>query len=1397
MLSRETSLDQPIFNWLDIFMNDRRNFSEWLSDRSGNRCPADYLAQLSPQHSRSWKVGEVLCAFLLVITSGFVSAQALPTPDSGTVGGQGGTPFLAECGPGEVLVGLGVRSGSAIDQVNARCAGVNASGSWTSAPVQRGGVFGGTGGAGQQADCPQNHAVVGFSGSFGPDAFSDIAGYLQLRCGRLNSSRTTTTDMVAVGGYGLAQSDLASYSCSSGHAAIGIYGASGVYVDRFGITCDQTGSPDRGAFGEWSGVVDWPLIGIHAVLTPQGEVLTFGTDENGVQGAQFFYDVWNPAQGTDSSSHFLLNNSLAVDSFCSAPIVIPDSGNILMPGGDQRDTGVANRGIFDAPVFDTTDKTLGRAADMGFARWYPSSTVLSSGEILLTGGIDGAGIANITPEIYDPSSDSWRSLFGATSNAIFGPNWWYPRQWLAPDGRVFGMAGDAMYYINVTGNGSISRVGNVSTVARGYQSTAVMYQPGRILQLGSGDSGNGAFVVDINSGTPQVRTVSSLAFNRQAWATATVLPDGQVLVSGGSPQDNQIQGASFTSELWNPDTETWSQLASAVKARLYHSTSLLLPDGRVLLAGGGAPGPQTNTNAEIFTPPNLLQTNGESAPRISINSAPTSAGFGQTISVGYSGQSVARVTLVRNGAVTHSIDMDQRFIEAEFTGSNGQLSVVMPDVSTAPPGYYMLFLLDNSGTPSVASIIKLAEVENEPPVITSRTPAGEPLVLTEGQTIQVVITATDDQTIDLDYAANSLSDQIASISSIGDGVYSLTANQSGNTAIRLTVVDEEGAFAIEEFSVRVETGVTNQAPVITSRSPAGDPLDLVAGETLQVTIAATDDQTSALNYSASSGANSVATVSSDGSGLFTVVANQPGTTFIRLTVTDEQGLFDVDDFSIRVTGPTEPGELEPGETVNESIAQGDWDYYTITTDTSVAALIVQLSGMTSDGDLYVRAGSQPTLDTYDCRSWVGGNGNEQCVMDNSERGITTWYIGVYGYRSTGYSLLTDFTVVEPEPEAQPLNSGESLSTNVPLRNWRYFSISTDNTAESLSVLLDGMNADGDLYVRADSRPTLANYDCRSYVGGTAPESCTLDNNGATQWYVGVYGYQATSFTVLATIRDGETESETVTFGETLSGVLGLQQWQFFEVEVPAGVSAVTARLSGMTADGDLYLRNGARPSGTVAQGGTYDCGSYAGGSATEVCTIDVSGNSSFFIGLYGYNSTPFDLLVTAVNPENEPVYTVVTNGETATGSVAQQEWQFYRLDPAPGTQQLSVQLDQLTNDADLYVRRGQLPAGAPSQGAGSDCFSLLGGTSAESCVVNVDGQDPWYIGVYGYQASDYSISFSSSLVRALKVDKPKPGNKTDNFKVVRAGGGGGPVSFWFLMVTAAFILRRRSARLQG
>jgi hypothetical protein len=469
-------------------------------------------------------------------------------------------------------------------------------------------------------------------------------------------------------------------------------------------------SNDPQQIGRFGAAFGWPLIPLHAALLPDGRVLSYGTDERGQQGGQFSYAVWDPTLGTGSDSHLLLPNTTGTDLFCSGQIILPRTGEVLLTGGDRTINGVRNYSSADVNFFDYLTNSMRKSAQsMARPRWYPTVTTLTDGRVLITGGRDDiiSTSAIATPELYDPSS-GWRSLTGATHNAAYGTdNWYYPRAWSAPDGRVFVAAsGGRTFFVDPAGNGSVAET-PLALAAGGYWYPAVMVQPGRILSVRQGAQ---VQVIDLNTATPTATATAALSQDR-IWSSATVMADGNVLVSGGSTADNQALNVAYHTELWNPTTGAWTIGASASRMRLYHSISLLLPDGRVLTAGGGAPGPVTNLNGEIYEPPYLFKSDGSGAlaARPTIQSAPLQMAWGTSFSVQVqSATAVSKVALVKTGSATHSFDFDQRYLVPAFTQSGGTVTVQAPANATlAPPGNYLLFVFDGAGVPSVAKILRL------------------------------------------------------------------------------------------------------------------------------------------------------------------------------------------------------------------------------------------------------------------------------------------------------------------------------------------------------------------------------------------------------------------------------------------------------------------------------------------------------------------------------------------------------------------------------------------------------------------------------------------------------------------------------------------------------------------
>ncbi len=204
-----------------------------------------------------------------------------------------------------------------------------------------------------------------------------------------------------------------------------------------------------------------------------------------------------------------------------------------------------------------------------------------------------------------------------------------------------------------------------------------------------GGNSNSSIVIDITSGTP-VQKFPNVMSSRRQWVSATVLADGRVLATGGSAEDNVLNDVNNSAEIWDPNAGTngqWTVGPSGLRPRLYHSTALLLPDASVLVAGGGAPGPLVNLNAEIYQPSYLFDASDQLATRPVIASAPDTLQIGQNFQIQVGSVDARRVTLVKTGSVTHSVNMDQRFLELSFTASSGTLFVQAPtSAGIAPPG---------------------------------------------------------------------------------------------------------------------------------------------------------------------------------------------------------------------------------------------------------------------------------------------------------------------------------------------------------------------------------------------------------------------------------------------------------------------------------------------------------------------------------------------------------------------------------------------------------------------------------------------------------------------------------------------------------------------------------------
>lgn len=194
-------------------------------------------------------------------------------------------------------------------------------------------------------------------------------------------------------------------------------------------------------------------------------------------------------------------------------------------------------------------------------------------------------------------------------------------------------------------------------------------------------------------------------------ADAVLLPNGKVLVVGGSAKGKADLAGDpvFQVQWFDPATRAWTTLCSTRVPRLYHSTALLLPDGRVLIAGkDGAFQPPAykypELRAETYSPPYLF-----AGPRPVFSGAPAAAGYGAAVTVQTPDPAaIGSVALIRAGSVTHSFNADQRMVGLTFTRGAGTITLrTPPNPCIAPRGYYLLFLVSTAGVPSMATFLRL------------------------------------------------------------------------------------------------------------------------------------------------------------------------------------------------------------------------------------------------------------------------------------------------------------------------------------------------------------------------------------------------------------------------------------------------------------------------------------------------------------------------------------------------------------------------------------------------------------------------------------------------------------------------------------------------------------------
>ena len=468
--------------------------------------------------------------------------------------------------------------------------------------------------------------------------------------------------------------------------------------------------------GTWSPVYTGDMIPVASANLPNGDILSWSAysrfDFGGDNGRTYtsIFDISNNSFNTT-----LIANT-GHDMFCPG-IANIKGGEIVITGGSSS---------AKTTIYNPANNTFRAGDEMNVPRGYHAMCTLDDGRVFTLGGSWSGGRFNKDAEVWSEET-GWYTLGNVNSDITVrqgapDPDGIYRddnHAWIfaAPGGRVFQAGpGTNMHWISTIGQGEVLDAGRRGNDNYAMNGNAVMYDIGKILTTGGAASynqptypaTNSAFTIDISNERDAVVSRVGALNETRVLHNSVVLPNGEVVVTGGQCQPQLFTDvcARYETEIWNPNTESFREVASMQTPRTYHSVSILMKDGRVWVAGGGLCG-DCDTNhpdAEIYSPPYLFNNNNTLATRPVIENAPNAASYNTSISVS-TNVSVQEFVLMRMSSATHSVNNEQRRIPLTFSSNGGNnYNVNIPERGWVPPGNYFLFAIKN-GVPSIAATI--------------------------------------------------------------------------------------------------------------------------------------------------------------------------------------------------------------------------------------------------------------------------------------------------------------------------------------------------------------------------------------------------------------------------------------------------------------------------------------------------------------------------------------------------------------------------------------------------------------------------------------------------------------------------------------------------------------------
>ena len=457
------------------------------------------------------------------------------------------------------------------------------------------------------------------------------------------------------------------------------------------------------------------------------------------------FDIWDPKKGVGDNSHILFKQPVVMDAFCSVVRVLDNNRVFILGGNKNQDTNLPDTQN-QTMIYDVLNKKFSLSNNLNFKRWYASVVITGDEKMFIFGGEDVTNEKLSTiPEMIDLKNidQGWQVLEQADSNDLFGnkdaDEWNYPRTFLSSDGNIVGISYNKTWVMDVNNNYRVMKTGEIPLVksgiskvlehsnpnfddhkkdnlklltigsAVGSTNSVVMIEKDKILVFGGRQQGeeyspsNKVFLIDFSdSFKPQIKELKSMNFARSN-GNATIMPDGNIFLNGGHSYTD-LEFSVFTPEIYNPNAQTTKEMSNSYFRRNYHASSLLLPDGRILTAGGDV------WNAEIFYPPYLFAKDNNDktvlAKRPQIVNLDKDIKRGEKVEIEVNGE-ISKVSLISTGSATHAQGSESKFRNINFTKvSNDKIEIKLDNNSNnLQNGTYLLFVLNSKGTPSEGKIV--------------------------------------------------------------------------------------------------------------------------------------------------------------------------------------------------------------------------------------------------------------------------------------------------------------------------------------------------------------------------------------------------------------------------------------------------------------------------------------------------------------------------------------------------------------------------------------------------------------------------------------------------------------------------------------------------------------------